>query len=50
MTTRKFIVPALALTFAVAVVPILRADVKTEEKGLVTFGGTLGRMMNLFPT
>ncbi|HEV3217414.1 MAG TPA: hypothetical protein VGZ27_16915 [Vicinamibacterales bacterium] len=46
--TRKFFVPALALTFAVAAIPVLHADVKTEEKNLVTFGGTLGRLVNVF--
>ena len=41
-------VPAIALTLALASIPALHADVKTEEKGLVTLGGMLGRMMNLF--
>src|SRR5947199_7795754 len=41
-------VPAIALTLALASIPVLHADVKTEEKSLVTLGGMLGRMMNLF--
>lgn len=46
--TRRFMVPALALTLALASISVLHADVKTEEKNLVTFGGVLGRMMNIF--
>jgi hypothetical protein len=46
--TRRFMVPALALTLALAAIPVLHADVKTEEKSLVTFGGVLGKMMNIF--
>ena len=42
------IVPAIALTLTLASIPVLHADVKTEEKSLVTLGGMLGRMMNLF--
>jgi len=42
------IVPAIALTLTLASIPVLHADGKTEEKSLVTFGGMLGRMMNLF--
>ena len=42
------LVPVLALTLTLASIPVLHADVKTEEKGLVTLGGMLGRMMNLF--
>jgi hypothetical protein len=45
---RKFGVPALALTLVLTSIPVLHADVKTEEKSLVTFSGMLGRMMNLF--
>jgi hypothetical protein len=41
-------VPALALTLALASLPALHADVKTEQKSLVTFSGMLGRMFNLF--
>jgi hypothetical protein len=41
-------VPALALALALSAIPALHADVKTEQKNLVTFGGMLGRMMNLF--
>jgi len=41
-------VPAIALTLALASIPVLHADVKTEEKSLVTFGGVLGRVMNMF--
>jgi hypothetical protein len=46
--TRKSFVPALVFTFALAAIPVLRADVKTEEKNLVAFGGTLGRIVNVF--
>jgi hypothetical protein len=46
--TRNLRVPALALILALAAIPALRADVKTEDKTLVTLGGALGRMMNLF--
>jgi hypothetical protein len=47
--TRTLRTPALALTVALAALPaILHADVKTEEKSLVTFAGTLGRVINLF--
>ena len=42
------IIPALALALTLASIPALHADVKTEEKSLVTLGGMLGRMMNLF--
>src|SRR4026208_826977 len=42
------LVPVLALTLTLASIPVLHADVKTEAKGLVTLGGMLGRMMNLF--
>jgi hypothetical protein len=35
-------------TFALAAIPVLHADVKTEEKNLVAFGGTLGRIVNVF--
>src|SRR5215212_518506 len=44
-TLRSF---ALALTLALATIPVLHADVKTEEKSLVTLGGMLGRVVNLF--
>jgi hypothetical protein len=46
--TRKHFVPALALLLVLAAIPVLHADVKTEEKNLVTFAGLLGRMANLF--
>jgi hypothetical protein len=45
---RHLPVPALVLALAIASIPVLHADVKTEEKSLVTLGGMLGRMMNLF--
>jgi hypothetical protein len=45
MTRRLF---ALALIFSVAAIPALHADVKTDEKSLVTFGGALGRIVNVF--
>src|SRR5437762_2332879 len=43
-----FAVPAVVLALALSFIPVLHADVKTEEKSLVTLGGMLGRMMNLF--
>jgi hypothetical protein len=46
--TTTLTLPAIALTLALASIPVLHADVKTEEKNLVTLGGVLGRMMNLF--
>jgi hypothetical protein len=46
--TRTRVIPALALAMALAAIPILHADVKTEEKSLVTFGGLLGRLATLF--
>jgi len=45
---KKFAVAAAALLLALATMTVVRADVKTEEKSLVTFGGALGRVMNLF--
>jgi hypothetical protein len=48
MMTRHCFSSALALTLALAAAPLLHANVKTEEKSLVTFGGTLGRIVNLF--
>jgi hypothetical protein len=45
---RFFAVPTLALTLIVASIPALRADVKTEEKSQVAFGGMLGKVFNLF--
>jgi hypothetical protein len=46
--THKLTIPALALTLTLSAIPMLHADVTTQEKSLVTFGGALGRMMNLF--
>jgi hypothetical protein len=47
--TRTLRIPALALTVALAALPaIVHADVKTEDKSLVTFSGMLGRMINMF--
>lgn len=46
--TRKSLVPALALALALGAVSVLHADVKTEDKSVVTFGGTLGRLVNVF--
>jgi len=41
------LVPVLALTLTLASIPVLHADVKTEEKGLVTLGGmTLFLLLN----
>src|SRR5256885_2251396 len=45
---RDYLVPAIALAFAVIAGPMLLADVKTEEKSLVQFGGALGRVVNFF--
>ena len=45
--TRRFSIPALVLTVALAATPA-RADVKKEERNQVTFAGMLGRMFNLF--
>ena len=45
---RKYAAPALVLTAALTAIPVLHADVKTDEKGLVTFGGTLGRIVTFF--
>ena len=47
-TTRQFSIPALALTLAVAAVIPARAEVKKEEKNLVSFAGALGKVVNLF--
>jgi hypothetical protein len=44
----RLLAPALAITLALASVPALRADVKTQQKSLVTLGGMMGRMMNMF--
>src|ERR1700732_801189 len=46
--SRKFFVPPLALTLALAAIPVLHADGQTEEKNLVPFGGPLGRLVNVF--
>jgi hypothetical protein len=46
--THKPLVPALALLLVLVAIPVLHADVKTEEKNLTTFTGLLGRMANLF--
>src|SRR4051812_828155 len=43
----RLLVSALSLALVLSVVPV-RADVKKEEKSLVTFTGMLGRMANLF--
>jgi hypothetical protein len=45
---RRTAVPALVITLALAAIPVLHADVKTEQKSLVTFGGMLGRVVNFF--
>lgn len=44
---RTCLVPALALTFAFAAMP-LHAEVKKEERNQATFSGVLGRMFSLF--
>lgn len=38
----------VAIAVCVASIPSIRADVKTQEKGLVKFEGMLGRMVNFF--
>ena len=43
----RLLVPALSLAVALSVASV-RADVKKDEKTLVTFSGMLGRMANLF--
>ena len=45
---RIYAAPALVLTVALTAIPVLHADVKTDEKSLVTFGGTLGRIVTFF--
>ena len=42
------LVPVLSLVLALSLASVLHADVKKEEKSLVTFSGLLGRMANLF--
>ena len=46
--TRRTLSRALVLVLVLGWTPALRADVKTEEKNLVTFSGALGRLINLF--
>jgi hypothetical protein len=45
---KRLLVPTLSLALALSVAAVLQADVKKEEKHLVTFSGVLGRMANLF--
>jgi hypothetical protein len=40
-----FAIPALALTLVLASIPVLRADVKTEESNPATVGGAIGGFM-----
>lgn len=47
-TTRRFSIPALVLTLALATVTPARAEVKKEERNQVSFAGMLGKMVNLF--
>lgn len=42
------LIPVLSFVAALSVAPMLHADVKKEEKSLVTFTGMLGRVANLF--
>ncbi len=44
----RLLIPTLSLAMALSVAAVLQADVKKEEKNLVTFSGVLGRMANLF--
>jgi hypothetical protein len=44
----RLLIPTLSLAMAFSVAAVLQADVKKEEKNLVTFSGMLGRMANLF--
>jgi hypothetical protein len=46
--TRTSLGRALAVVLVLGSVPALLADVKTEERNQVAFGGALGRLMNLF--
>ena len=45
--TRKAVLPALILTFAIAALPV-HAEVKKEERNQVSFSGMLGRMFSFF--
>ena len=47
-TTRRFSIPALVLTLALATVTPARAEVKKEERNQVSFAGMLGKMVNVF--
>lgn len=44
----RLLIHSLSLVMALSVATVLHADVKKEEKNLVTFSGILGRMANLF--
>lgn len=46
--TRTRMTIALTVCLAVAVPSTLKADVRADEKSRVSFGGMLGKMMNLF--
>lgn len=46
--TRTQLIPALSLVLVMTAAPLLHADVKKEEKSLVTFTGMLGRLTSLF--
>jgi hypothetical protein len=46
--TRRFLGGALVLMLVLGSASVLRADVKTEERNLVTFSGALGRLFNMF--
>jgi hypothetical protein len=46
--TRRFLGGALALMLVLGSAAMVEADVRTEERNLVTFSGALGRLLNLF--
>src|SRR5690242_6666206 len=48
MSKSRVFSAAVTCALALALSSVLHADVKKEEKNLVTFSGMLGRMANLF--
>jgi hypothetical protein len=44
----RLLIPILSLALALSIATVVRADVKKEERSLVTFSGMLGRITNLF--
>jgi hypothetical protein len=47
MTRQRFVAAGAAVLFALSMQPV-RADVRSDQKARVQFGGMLGRMVNLF--